>query len=206
MTEGLGFLGRHLRVALTFGAFVAVAALCGCSGSDDSPTGTAAGESRTTEATTGPAAERPAERSGTSRSDSAPAVPPGPPPKRVPTPVPKTGDRSIQTFGKAASSAEFVEVANAVRGYHLALASGDGRDACALLSSTVQDQMVRAYGAAQARDSSAPGERPSCATALEAVFKSQTPEFERQLAKVRVTDARLKAARASRSSGCRASR
>lgn len=107
--------------------------------------------------------------------------------------MPETGDTSIQTYGKSASTAEFVAVANALRAYHQALAAGDAEAACAWLDSGAQRQLaqLQRLGADQG-EAASPGERPSCASALGRLLKTQTAADASQARRLRVTDARVK--------------
>lgn len=177
---------------------VAAAAFPGCSDSDESDTADRASRASTPPSET--ALPRPGDAApaqGRSRRPDANAtadiVPPGPPPERVPTPVPKTGDTSIQTYGKPASNAQFLAVANALRAYHLAVAAGDAHAACAWLDSGAKRQLahLQRLGADQGEVAS-PGERPSCASALDRLLKTQTAADASQARRLRVTDARVK--------------
>lgn len=113
-------------------------------------------------------------------------------PKRIPVKVPKTGDRSIQTYGSAPSEADFVAVADAVRRFDVAVASRDTRDACGLLASSVKRGILLLYRSAAARGNGGTSAHPSCVTVLALLFRSQPASYRVQLRRVRVTDARLK--------------
>jgi hypothetical protein len=129
-------------------------------------------------------------RSGNARVVAA--VPPGAPPKRVPVRVPKAGDKSIQTFGEAASEAEYVAVANTVRAFALARASGDVDSASALLASRMKDQLVRFFAMAAARSKTTAAKHPTCARALGQTFEAPVPDYAKRLRGLPVTDARIK--------------
>lgn len=111
---------------------------------------------------------------------------PGPPPKRVPTPVPRQGDKSIQTYGSAPASSDFVAVASAVRTYDWAVAHDDGAVACAVMVSG----FARPF-AHQIQGTPTTSAAATCPKLLTAMFAQQPPQLRRQFLRVRVTDARL---------------
>jgi hypothetical protein len=178
-------------------AAVVIAFVAGCGGGSDSTAPSMhAAHVETPAATVGaaPAAHTTKGPRGRVRPRKArvvAAVPPGAPPKRVPVRVPKAGDKSIQTFGEAASEVDYVTVANTVRAFALARASGDVESACALLASGMKDQLMRFFAMAAAHSKSA-AKPPTCVTAVGQMFKAQAPDYAKQLRALRVTDARIK--------------
>jgi hypothetical protein len=188
--------GRGSSRALWALAIVAAAAaMSGCAGSDESDTAGRATRPSTppSETTPKPSDAGPAEGRSRRSDPRADIVPPGPPPERIPTQVPKTGDTSIQTYGKPASNAQFLAVANALRAYHLAVAARDAETACALLDSGTKRQLAQLLRlGAERGEAASPDEPSSCASALGRLLKTQTPAGASQARRLRVTDARVK--------------
>jgi hypothetical protein len=107
--------------------------------------------------------------------------------------VPKAGDTSIQTFGRAAPDADFVAVANAVQAFDIAVASANDQTACSLLASTVKKQLTQLASRAPSTSSGAGTDNApkTCENILGKFLSAQTPAASRQLRHVRVTDARV---------------
>jgi hypothetical protein len=136
---------------------------------------TRSGAASTNQARTAPAAQP-------QNQNPVAAPAPGPTPTREPVPVPRSGDKSLQTFGASASQGDFAAVAAAVRSYNLALAQHDGAAACRLLVTGAAAQLSKIYG----------GGKLSCAQILTQLSGAYPPQLRASLRAVRVTDARLK--------------
>lgn len=100
--------------------------------------------------------------------------------------VPGHGDKSIQTFGTPAPSSQFPAIAAAVRSYALSVATDNAAAACRLLARGVIQQLVQGYGATA---------HSSCPRLLAGLFDRYPTAYRRQLAHLRVTDARTQASR-----------
>lgn len=184
---------------------VVAVALAGCGGGGSKPaaakpgaTQTAAPQTAPAQATSTTTASSGDETSSTTKSPRQAArkrqavlAKVAPPRKRIPTPVPKEGDKSIQTFGQAAPETAFVAVAKAVRAFELAQADHDANTACLFLGSGVQKQLAMFAKLAAKKNPNAKTPK-GCGALLGQMWRQPDPALAKQLRSVQVTDARVK--------------